>query len=295
MNFKKIEIDDDQIDVAELIKTLWKDKILIVIICLIFTICSYLYGSSQSVLIKKNITLKDAEESLFHDIRLIQSNFILSNSDINNFNKIFKSNLMSLDKLILFTEKNNEIDNFKSHIRKKNISLGEYFNKKLNIEISQLDYELKYSNTYNLSLVYSDLLEGKKFLYDYIVFINEISKENYKKKLSDILLTDIKIVKENLEISEGIQQKYPAISEEYDGKPLYLQGTIVLANKLNNLEKNLEEIDNISINYDPFIQTSVPPRIISKSLIFYLILGLVAGIFFSFFIIFLKFNLKNLK
>ena len=82
MNFKKIEIDDDQIDVAELIKTLWKDKILIVIICLIFTICFYLYGSSQSVLIKKNITLKDAEESLFHDIRLIQSNFILSNSEL---------------------------------------------------------------------------------------------------------------------------------------------------------------------------------------------------------------------
>jgi LPS O-antigen subunit length determinant protein (WzzB/FepE family) len=147
MNFKKKEIDDDQIDVAELIKTLWKDKILIVIICLIFTICSYLYGSSQSVLIKKNITLKDAEESLFHDIRLIQNNLILSNSDINIFNKIFKSNLMSLDKLILFTEKNNEIDNFKSHIRKKNISFEEYFNKKLNIEISQLDYELKYSNT----------------------------------------------------------------------------------------------------------------------------------------------------
>ena len=128
MNFKKIEIDDDQIDVAELIKTLWKDKILIVIICLIFTICFYLYGSSQSVLIKKNITLKDAEESLLHDIRLIQSNFILSNSDINNFNKIFKSNLMSLDKLILFTEKNNEIDNFKSHIRKKNIFANKFFN-----------------------------------------------------------------------------------------------------------------------------------------------------------------------
>ena len=293
MNFKKIEIDDDQIDVAELIKTLWKDKILIVIICLIFTICFYLYGSSQSVLIKKNITLKDAEESLLHDIRLIQSNFILSNSDINNFNKIFKSNLMSLDKLILFTEKNNEIDNFKSHIRKKNISFGEYFNKKLNIEISQLDYEIKNSNTYDLSLVYSDLLEGKKFLYDYIVFINEISKENYKKKFSDILLRDIKIVKENLEISEGIQQKYPATSGEYTNQPLFLQGTITLSKKLYALEKNLKELSNISINYNPFLQTSIPPIEISKSLIFYSILGLVMGIFFSFFIICLKYIIKK--
>jgi hypothetical protein len=132
-------------------------------------------------------------------------------------------------------------------------------------------------------------------LYDYIVFINEISKENYKKKLSDILLRDIKIVKENLKISESIQQKYPAISEEHDSKPLYLQGTIVLSKKLYALEKNLEDLSNshMSINYNPFLQTSIPPKIISRSSIFYTILGLVIGIFFSCLIICLKLILKK--
>ena len=164
MKFKKKEIDDDQLDFAEFIKILWNDKILILIICLIFTISFYLYRASESDIIKKNITLKDAEESLFHEIRKIKINFILSNHDIIELNKIFKS-----------------------HLKKKNISFEEYFHNKINIETSKLDYELKYANTYDVSFVYSNPLEGEKFLYDYILFINEISKEIYKKKLFDIL------------------------------------------------------------------------------------------------------------
>lgn len=293
MKFKKKEIDDDQLDFAEFIKILWNDKILILIICLIFTISFYLYRASESDIIKKNITLKDAEESLFHEIRKIKINFILSNHDIIELNKIFKTNLMSLDKLILFTENNNEIEDFKSHLKKKNISFEEYFHNKINIETSKLDYELKYANTYDVSFVYSNPLEGEKFLYDYILFINEISKEIYKKKLFDILSRDIKVIKKNLEISNKIQQEYPVPSGEYANQPFYLQGTIVLYEKLYNLEKNLEDIQNISINYNPFLQTSIPPRIISRSSIFYTIIGLVVGIFFSFIIICLKFIIKK--
>ncbi len=293
MNSVKNNTIHDEINIAEFTKTLWNDKILIIIVCLIFTVFSTLYGSSQSVLIKKNITLKDAEESLFHEIRKIKVNFVLSNHDIIELNKIFKTNLMSLDKLILFTEKNNEIENFKSHLKEKNISFEEYFHNKINIETSQLDYELKYADTYDVSLVYSNPHDGEKFLYDYVLFINEISKEIYKKKLFDILLRDIEITKKNLEISKRIQQEYPVSSGEYANQPIYLQGTIVLYEKLYNLEKNLEDIQNISINYNPFLQTSIPPRIISRSSIFYSILGLVVGIFFSFIIICLKFIIKK--
>lgn len=47
MNLNNQTISDDEIDLIEIILTLWKEKYLILIITLFFTVAGYIYGTLQ--------------------------------------------------------------------------------------------------------------------------------------------------------------------------------------------------------------------------------------------------------
>jgi LPS O-antigen subunit length determinant protein (WzzB/FepE family) len=60
---------DDEIDLSEIIKTLWNEKILILSISLIFMVIGYVYGALQPNIYKTEITIREAPSSLFEAYR----------------------------------------------------------------------------------------------------------------------------------------------------------------------------------------------------------------------------------
>jgi LPS O-antigen subunit length determinant protein (WzzB/FepE family) len=57
---------DDEIDLREIIKTLWNEKILILSISLVFMVIGYVYGALQPKIYKTEITIREAPSSFQH-------------------------------------------------------------------------------------------------------------------------------------------------------------------------------------------------------------------------------------
>jgi capsular polysaccharide biosynthesis protein len=60
---------EDTIDLSEIIKTLWNEKILILSISLFFMVAGYVYGALQPNIYKTEITIREAPSSLFEAYR----------------------------------------------------------------------------------------------------------------------------------------------------------------------------------------------------------------------------------
>ena len=116
---------DDEIDLGEIIKTLWNEKILILSISLVFVVMGYVYGALQPKIYKTEIILREASPSLFEAYRPF---FSTRQQDIaRQFNDDFKLNLSSIDILVQFVEETNTINDLKNDLKEKNISPRNYF------------------------------------------------------------------------------------------------------------------------------------------------------------------------
>ena len=73
MNPNNQTIHDDEIDLREIILTLWKEKYLILIITLVFTVAGYIYGNLQPKVYQTTITLRDAPTLIFKKYELFIS------------------------------------------------------------------------------------------------------------------------------------------------------------------------------------------------------------------------------
>ena len=151
MKRNKQTIPDDEIDLREIILTLWKEKYLILIITLVFTIGGYVYGTLQPKVYQTTISLFHAPANVFKKYEL----FIPAS----NFNQKFKLNLSSLDNLVNFVEQNKKIDEFKSYLKTNNIKTRDYFKGKFQPVTDNKD---KLTTQYALN--FSSPLIGAEFL-----------------------------------------------------------------------------------------------------------------------------------
>jgi len=103
-------LPNDEIDLREIILTLWKEKFLILVTTLIFTVTGYIYGTLQPKVYQTTIVLREAPEAVFDKYRSFistqqqQQTYITS-----NFNQEFKLNLLSLDHLKKFVEQSEKL------------------------------------------------------------------------------------------------------------------------------------------------------------------------------------------
>jgi LPS O-antigen subunit length determinant protein (WzzB/FepE family) len=155
---------EDEIDLSEIIKTLWNEKILILSISLVFMVMGYVYGALQPKIYKTEITIREAPSSLFEAYRPFFSTQ-QQQGIARQFNDDLKLNLSSLDTLVQFVEETNTINDFKNHLKEKNISPRNYLKGKFQPVI---DKKNNISNKY--SLTYEEPLPGSSFLNDYIIF-----------------------------------------------------------------------------------------------------------------------------
>ena len=220
-------LQDDEIDLAKIIKILWNEKILILSIGLIFMVIGYVYGALQPKVYKTEITIREAPSFLFG----VYKPFISTQQQqaiARQFNDDLKLNLSSLDTLVQFVEKTNTINDFKNHLKEKNISTRDYFKEKFKPEIDK-----KIQNKY--SLTYSQPLKGEAFLNDYIIFSQQQTITMFKQQLEQIILTEINIHQHHLEIAKKIDLDNPILQSMVEAQSLvnepdalFYKGTKVL-------------------------------------------------------------------
>jgi LPS O-antigen subunit length determinant protein (WzzB/FepE family) len=296
---------DDEIDLGNIIKSLWKEKILTLSISIICGLAGFLYASFQSQEFKTEIKLKNPPIQIFEPYNLldINNNKNINNNNNNNKNNNsiaeqfiseFKSNMLSLDNVEKFIEESREFDNFKEYLKSRNISIKQYFRGNIS-EVKEKNIIIP--NNYFLN--HSKELNGATFLNKYTEFTKKKAIVVLKNNLKLTLLNNINNHQEAFEIAKKIQLENPFITTTSqqlvvtEPEALFYKGTKVISENLNYLNKKLIKLENDQFDYNIILQKSItlPNNPISLSL--YFALGLILGLFLSLGFIFFKGTLKK--
>jgi LPS O-antigen subunit length determinant protein (WzzB/FepE family) len=304
---------DDEIDLGNIIKSLWKEKILILSVSIICGLVGYFYASLKTKEFKTEITLKNPPTQIFEPYNLFNNNNNNNNSNNNsnnnnnnnnnsnnNNNNIagqfisdFKLNLLSLDNVQNFIEESREFDNFKGYLKSRNISVVQHF---IDYKFSEVkEKNIIIPNKYSLN--HSKELDGVIFLNKYVEFIKKKTIDEFKNNLKSTLLNTINNHQEALEIAKKIQLENPIIKttsqQQVVNEPeaLFYKGTKVISENLNYLNKRLIKLENDQFNYNVILQKALTLKN-PINLPLYFALGLILGSFLSLIIIYLKNILK---
>jgi hypothetical protein len=277
---------DDEIDLLELIRKLWKEKILIISVSLLFMIIGHVYGTLQPKKYKQKILLREAPSYLF-EVRPHFSKQSLSFAK--DFNNEFKTILSSFEFLDRFVEQNNKIDEFKINLASKNIDIKKYFKGELEIIINR-----EKNNEFVYSLTYGEYSPGDQFLNDLILFAKQETETVFKKQLTFIIIDEINKYKENLEIAKKINlENQSAVNYSSQDSSLYNRGTKVLTYQIANLNQMLDEAKLLKLDYNPILEKASSDILIKNSSSRFAATTFLLGFFFSIMIIFIRVLLQN--
>lgn len=288
-NLKNLQVEE--ISLVDIIKLLWREKILILSITIICGLAGYLYSSNQAKNYKTEIQLKNPSFSLFE----IYNYYVGSNKNIDIYQEFiydFKSNFLSLNNLQSFTEESREFDNFKEYLKSRNISARDYFKNKIGEEKEK-------SGKY--FLFFTKELDGDIFFYKYAEFIKNKTVLESKKKIKILLENKIANLENTSEKSKIIDlSEIPLMQNIIKEKnqmiylPLdfFYNGSKVIEQEIYHTRKILIKLENDQFNYDFISQNPLNSLIEARSGYFYFQLGLMLGMFLSLGIIFFKHILR---
>jgi len=280
---------DDEIDLGDLIRSLWREKILILSISIICGLAGYLYASFQPQEFKAEITIKNPPPQLFESYNNSNNN---NNSITEQFIYNFKINFASLDNLQSFVEESREFDNLKKYLKSNNISVRKYFKNNID-EVYKKD--LIASKKY--FLVFTKELDGDLFLKNYIEFIKEKTVLELKKNLKLSIENKLTKFENAFESAKLINLENPIpglfnlknkpINETED---LFYYGSIVLSQEIIYLKKLLIKLENDQFNFE--IISEKPSNFPVKEMfnLKYSVTGIIFGLFLSLVIISLRRN-----
>jgi LPS O-antigen subunit length determinant protein (WzzB/FepE family) len=302
-------LTDGEIDLRDLIKLLWREKILILFISIICGLLGYFYGLSKPQQFKSEITLRNPPVQIFELYNFFNNfnnNNNNNNSNNNNNNNIagqfisdFKLNFLSSDNLQSFLEESREFDNFKGYLKSRNISAKKYFANKIS---EAKEKNLIIPNKY--FLVFTKELEGDIFLNNYTQFIKKKTILDLKKniKLSienkiyihELALEKAKLINLINPIQRSINE-YVLVSKTED---LFYKGSIILSQEIIYFKKFLIQLENDQFNFEFISDKPLNSSVKKMSNFGYFAIGLMLGLFLSLGIIFFmailnKFNKKT--
>jgi LPS O-antigen subunit length determinant protein (WzzB/FepE family) len=297
-------IADDEIDLADLIKSLWREKILILSISIICGLAGYVYASFQPQEFKTEIQINYPPPQLFEPYTYVLNNTPNTNTPNTNTNIVaqfvsdLKVNFLSLDNVETFIEESREFSNFKGYLKTRNISAKEYFKNKLLNEAS-LVKEKNLINTNRYFLFFTKELDGDIFLNNYAQFIKKKTIIETKKKLKFSIENMIVIYENSLEKAKLINLENPILksmnqSTQVVNEPndLFYKGSKILSHEITYLKRLLIKLENDQFYYE--ITTDKPfSSYVKTSSLKYFAIALMIGLFLSLIIIFFKGILKN--
>jgi hypothetical protein len=299
MKKNNIYLVDNEIDLRKTIKILWKEKILILSISLIFTVLGYVYSTFQPKIYKTTITIRDIPLYLLEPYEGLTTKSQLAI----RFNDEFKLNLLSIDTLAQFLEEDDKMYDFKNHLKEKNISVREYFQSVTGKSKFELIIHKKDDISKKYSITYSKLLLGESFLNNYISFVQQKTTAMLKEELTQNILNDIANHQKHLEIAKKISLEKPAALgltmsgfnnniTNNENNLLFYQGTTVLSEKIIYLTELLNKTKNLTFNYSPILEQASMEVVISKYPEIYIVIALLLGFFLSLVTIYFKQYLK---
>jgi hypothetical protein len=294
MALRKRKTFIDEISILEILQNLWKDKVLIFIISLLFSsvfgLSKYYYNSNheidQSKLVNIKLILKSEpsivnshfkKSLLFYDnlINLTQFKFQLSSSP---------------DILVFFQQNNDKFIDFKTYFEKSNISEKNYFSR--NFKTKQHIYYFQYP----------EQLNGELFLKEYVIFlfkksqidlINDVKKEilfnilNYEKNIEILNKINFKEIKDKT-ITQSDQnfiiQKNYNLPNRFSFNRDFINTQISI---LNGLLAHADIFD-----FEPIIELQSSKSMFESPKNFALI-GLMFGFFLALIIVFFKNLIKK--
>jgi LPS O-antigen subunit length determinant protein (WzzB/FepE family) len=288
-------IADNEIDLSDLIRMLWREKILILSISIICGLLGYLYALFNiNSEFKVQIKLQDPPFQLFEGYPVLNNNN--NNILINQFVSNFKLNFLSLDNLQTFVEESRDLDSFKKYLKSRNISTRQYFGNKLG-EVKQDNKII--SNTY-FFVFEKKILDGDIFIGKYVEYIKKKNIIEFKKNLKLTIENKINITEDAFEIAKIINLEYPILKSSdrlslviAEPEALFYQGTKVLSQSIIIYKKLLQNLEKNQFNFNPISDKGIITPINPMSSYFYFLTGLFVGFFlFCIFALF-KSALKN--
>ena len=303
---KSKTLSDEEIDLKKIILNLWKEKFLLIIIILIFSITGYIYGAIKPKVYQLKVTTRDIPTLSFakFEVSLEILNDQYSNSDIKNikkkidlpliFEKEFNQNLLSLDNMVNFFEQNKKIDKFKSYLKTNNINIKNYFNDKFKLAIPDKINDKLNKYLFNYTDNFSQQISAHEFLQDYVIYTKRISEKKISEQLSEIILNNIEYYNQNFNIAKKINLEYPILTTIEGTKvvnepdALFYKGTKVLSEQILNLEKLLDQIKDFNLKYSPIAEIDLSVYLVSKSVFKFAINGLMIGIFLFIMIVYIR-------
>jgi LPS O-antigen subunit length determinant protein (WzzB/FepE family) len=294
MKKNNTDIFDDILD----LRALWREKILILSISIIFGLLGYLYVSFKPHEMKTELTLKDPSFQVFEFYHEVL-NGAPTNDNKNNFYlqfiSNFKLNLLSLDNLETFVEESQDLDTLKKYLKSRNISAKQYFVNKIG---ASKEKQTIIPNKY--FLVYEKkLLDGDIFINNYAEYVKKITIIEFKKNVSLAIEARIYKTEDALQLANLINLENPILKSldkqnQVINEPeaIFYKGTKVLSQSIISYKKLLQKLENDQFNYTLISDKAISFKI-NRMFLYYILGGLVTGFFMSLLIIFLKNALKN--
>ena len=302
-------ITDDEIDLSDYIKSLWREKILVLSISIICGLLGYLYASFKPEIFKVEIKLKNPPFQIFEPYNgLFEINNNINNININNNNNNnninsgreqfisdFKIELLSLDNLESFVQESRDFDNFKAYLKSKNITIKKHFKDKFG--------EVKEKNLINVNkyfLVFAKELDGDIFLNNYVEFTKKKNITNFKKNLKMAIENKIAVHEQALEIATLINLENPILKSldnqsqvVNEPEALFYKGTKVLLQNIIYFKRLSQKVENDQFNYNPILDKASLPVFQNISPPLFFGFALILGFLLSLVIIFLRNKLKE--
>jgi|688.fasta_scaffold340211_2 hypothetical protein len=285
---------DDEIDLGDLLRIFWREKILILSISIICSLFSYYYLSSRVIQeFKTEIFLKDPPPQIFdsYDSALEKNNLLAQ------YTFEFKSAFLSSNNLEIFLKESLEFDNFKKYLESKNITTKQYFYDKLKEE--------KEKNNY--SFFFTKELDGNIFIHKYIEFTKKKTTIQFKETLKFRIENKISSIEEALETSKKLNSKNEILNLIDSGKLneneleiLFLRSNlelsksiIIFKQNIINLNKLLQKLKEDQFNFSIILDGPSSPVLKNEKIAK---LSFLPGLFFGLLIsLVIIYNKKYIK
>jgi LPS O-antigen subunit length determinant protein (WzzB/FepE family) len=278
-------LTDDEIDLRDLIKSLWREKILILSISIIFGLAGYLYATFQPQEFKTEFEVKYLPYQLSKYYKVAREEEIITS---------FNLNFLSLSNMEGFLRESREFDNFKEYLKIRNINPKKYFNAK---KFGPVKEEKQVAQN-KYFIVHPKELDQIVFINNYIEFINNKIISEFKDTTKQKIISDIILYEESLEVAKQSNLEKPIL--QIPGKAnqigyLYHNGIIILTKQVNMSKEKLatlerEQFKNVFTLNNANISV---PIIILKSSSLYSFSGMIFGFLLSLIIIFFKNLMKK--
>ena len=273
---KNKHLNENFVEIDDLLKGIWKDKLIILILVLVFGIVGYSYGYNKLKIYQTQSKTKLLKKKDFYSVSFVDDYFksIKFENLYIDLNNEFNVILLSSENKNKFLDKN-KIKDLKSNW--------------ISLENVTPQSQKKDFNVY--SLVFKKPFQAQKILNDYILFTFDELELNFKKRVSTLVTLSIQKYENHLNYAEKANIDQPinntniALDDDNLSSNLFFKGSIILAEELVALKKEINKIEKFSFDKKIFLQKPSTPIMITKSEVFFAVVAMVIGIFFSLFVV----------